>query len=98
MVTLNRKQQIINNLSCIYLCLMTVYTLLREVVVRDKLVGNSLLSYAFFGVGFLLIGAKWLYDRAFFQIRNIWILVGFLVVCVVSTLLNFHFCLIKIFI
>lgn len=91
LITLNRKQQILNTVSCVYLCAIIVYTLLREIVVLDKFIGNPLLSYAFFGIGFLIIGAKWIYDRAFFQIRNIWILIGFLAVCAISSVLNFRF-------
>lgn len=86
-----RKQKLLNETSCIYLCLMVVYTLLREVIVFDGIIGSSLLSYAFFGIGLLLIGARFFFDREYFCVKNIWLLVAFIAVSVLSTLINFRF-------
>lgn len=91
----SNKQQLLNTIISVYLCLMTVYTLLREVVVLERIIGNPILSYAVFGIGILLIGAKWLYDRSFFCVKNIWLLIAFVAVCVISALINFRFDLVS---
>ena len=73
MVTLLKRKS--DTLTCVYLCMLTAYTLLREVVVLNPIMQSELLSIAFFGAGFLLIGFNWLYNRATFQIRNMWLLI-----------------------
>ena len=89
MVTLLKRKS--DTLTCVYLCMLTAYTLLREVVVLNPIMQSELLSIAFFGAGFLLIGFNWLYNRATFQIRNMWLLIGFVAVTTISTLINYKY-------
>ena len=72
----------------IYLCLLTIYAILREVLAIQNLVGSSLITYVFFGLGMLIIAAGFLTDRAPYLRRSLWLPMAIIAVCVISTLAN----------
>lgn len=75
----------------IYLCLLTVYALLREVLAIQNFVGNALITYGFFALGVLIVVAGLLTDAKPYLRRSQWLPMAFLAVCVVSTLLNLRY-------
>lgn len=77
--------------QCVYLCMLTVYTILREVVPLQVLIGSSLLSYGMFGLGLAVAAAGVVVDRSSLKIRNIWLLAAFIGACVLSSVINFRF-------
>lgn len=75
----------------IYLCLLVIYAIFREVLAIQNLVGSSLITYGFFGMGILIIAGGFLTDRAPYLRRSQWLPVAFLVLCVVSTAVNLRY-------
>lgn len=75
----------------IYLCMLTVYALLREVLSIQEIVGSSLITYVFFCVGVLLAAVMVLSDTKAFLRKSQWLPMIFLVTCCVSTIVNRRF-------
>ena len=75
----------------VYLCLLTAYTILREIIPLQAFVGNGLVVAAVFGLGLLtVVGNLWL-DREHATKANLWIFIAFLGASGISTLLNFRY-------
>ena len=75
----------------VYLCLLTAYTILREIIPLQAFVGNGLVVAAVFGLGLLTIAGNFWLDRDHATKANLWIFIAFLGACGVSTLLNFRY-------
>ena len=75
----------------VYLCLLTVYALLREVLAIQPIVGKSVITYVFFCSGVLLVIAMVLCDKSTFHRKHLWLPVVFLVICCISTIVNLRF-------
>lgn len=87
----NSVQRYVNISRYVYLCMLTVYTILREVVPLQNVIGSSLLSYGFFGLGLAVVAAGVAVDRSYLKVRNIWILVAFIGACILSMVINFRY-------
>ena len=75
----------------IYLCLLTVYAILREMLAIQNLVGSSLITYGFFGAGMAIaMGCALVSPKPYIH-RSQWLPLGFLAICVISTGLNLQF-------
>ena len=62
-----------------YLCMLTAYSILREVLAIQNIIGHTLLTYGFFGLGILLITASFLLDRDAFKNTRLILPAAFLV-------------------
>ena len=78
-------------IRCVYLCVLVAYTILREIIPLQTLIGNGLVVAGVFGLGLLLIAANLWLDRDYTTKANLWIFIAFLGVCGISTLLNYQF-------
>jgi len=78
-------------LRCIYLCALVAYTVLREIIPLQIIVGHILFTAAFFGVGILVILADYFLDKAHSVKANVGLLIAFLGVSCFSTLINFKY-------
>ena len=77
----------------VYIALLSVYAILREIVVLSNLIENSLFAYSFFGVGLVILGATFLFDRKYYTVPRIWLLVAFFAIGIVSVLVNIKYAL-----
>lgn len=87
-----------NNLSLItqiYICVILVYSFLREVIPLTDIVGSEILSYGCFLIGLLLILANIIISKSVGAVlrNNYWI--AFWGVCAVSTLINYKYALVS---
>lgn len=80
--------QIVLTAKGVYLCFLTVYALLREVLAIQKIAGSSVITYGFFGVGVLVAAASFICNKKAFFRKSLWLPMVFLVICIVSTLVN----------
>ena len=78
-------------IRCVYLCVLTAYTILREIIPLQSFVGNGLVVAAVFGVGLLMIAASLWLDRDHATKANMGLFIAFLAVCSISTLINFRY-------
>ena len=83
--------KILDRIRSVYLCLLTAYTLLREVIPLGPVIENELIAYFFFGMGLLLIGTTFFVNRDYTSVPKMKTLFLFIVICVVSVLFNFRF-------
>ncbi len=72
----------------IYLCLLVIYTLLREVVILQNIIGHPLLTYGVFAFGLLLIGIDFFGEKLFLKARYCVGLILFLAICIITSLIN----------
>lgn len=91
----NKLNSYLDVVRRIYLCLLTVYTILREVIPLQDFIGNELFAYSFFGIGLLIIGVSFLLNKDYLLKSHIGLLIAFIGVCVITTLVNFRFDLIS---
>jgi len=75
----------------VYLCMLTVYALLREVLAIQGIVGNASVTYGFFVIGVVLAATLFFFERESFLRRSQWLSMAFLAICVVSTFINRSF-------
>ncbi len=76
---------------CAYICMLTAYTILREIIPLQTLVGNGLVVAGIFGLGLLMIAANLWLDGEHATKANVGLFVAFIVACGLSTLVNFRF-------
>ena len=77
----------------VYIALLSVYAILREIVVLSNFIENSLFAYFFFGVGLVILGATFLWNRKYYAVPRIWLLLAFFAIGIVSVLVNFKYAL-----
>ena len=82
------KSQRITVMKGIYLCLLTAYAILREVMIIQRIVGSAFVTYGFFLLGIAIIGLCLLQDHRPYFHRNQWPLYLFLLCCILSTVWN----------
>ena len=75
----------------VYLCVLTVYALLREVLALQEIVGSTFITYGFFAMGVLLVVALVLCDRKAFLRKSQWLPIAFLIICMLSAIVNYQF-------
>lgn len=75
--------------------MLAIYALLREVLPLESLMGSSLLTYGFFGLGILLILWELAVSRDMLKKPNMYILLAFFLIGIISTLINFHYALVS---
>ncbi len=78
-------------IRCVYICALTAYTILREVIPLQAIVGNGLVTAAFFGFGLLIVALNLWLDRDHATKANVGLFIAFLAVCGISTLINFKY-------
>ena len=76
---------------CAYICMLTAYTILREIIPLQTIVGNGLVVAGIFGLGLLMIAANLWLDRDHATKANVGLFIAFIVACGLSTLINFRF-------
>ncbi|MBR2375943.1 MAG: glycosyltransferase [Clostridia bacterium] len=88
---MENKKKYFNVARSVYLCGLMVYSILREVIPLQWLVGNGLVVAGVFGLGFLLIAASLWLDRDHATKANVGLFIAFVGVCGISTLVNFKY-------
>lgn len=78
-------------IRCVYICALTAYTILREVIPLQAIMGHGLVTAAFFGFGLLIVALNFWLDRDHATKANVGLFIAFLVVCGISTLINFKY-------
>lgn len=78
-------------LKQVFICLLAVYAVAREVIVLQDFVGNALVTYGIFCVGMGLVGLDIISSRSFFRARYMGWLLAFLAVSILSALLNYRY-------
>ncbi len=81
----------LDRVRSIYLCLLTIYTLLREVIPLGAVVGNEFVAYFFFAVGLILIGVTFLVNRDYMSVPRMKTLFVFVLISIISMLFNFKY-------
>jgi len=84
-------QKHLHGFRCGYLCALTAYSILREILPIQNIIGHPLLAYAFFAAGFGLIAASILLDRKAYQSRFLLLPAAFLLLCVLSSALHIRY-------
>ncbi len=80
--------QIVLTAKGVYLCFLTVYAILREILAIKDIIGNPVITYGFFGVGILLAAASFLCNKKAFLRKSQWLPMAFLAICIISMLVN----------
>ncbi len=91
---MSKMRGYVDKIRCIYLMILTVYTLMREVIPAQIVVGMSIVTYGIFGLGILVVLASVSVDRDFFRVRNIVWMGLFLAVCIVSSMIHYKYALV----
>ena len=82
------KNHSITAVKGIYLCLLTAYAILREIMIIQNIVGSPLITYGFFGAGMIIIGLEFLRNPRPYFSKGQWLAYLFLFFCVLSTVVN----------
>ena len=85
------KKKYLYLIRSIYLCMLTAYTILREVIPLRFIIGSGVLSYAFFFIGLILVATNIWLDRDHTTKANVGLFIAFIAVCIISTLINFKY-------
>ncbi len=90
------KKKYLYLIRSIYLCMLTAYTILREVIPLQSFEGGikivlEMVAYLFFGGGVLLVVASFWLDRDHATKVNVGLFIAFTAVCIISTLINFKY-------
>ena len=75
----------------VYLCFMVVYMIVREVIPLQFLIDNVLVSVAVFALGFVLVLWDLLTDRDCLKGRPIDFFVAFILISVISSIVNIKY-------
>lgn len=78
-------------IRCIYMAFLTVYTIAREVIPLQYLIGTSIMTYGIFILGMLIIGSSIVIDKQYYKIFNIPAMILFIIVCAVTTIVNYQY-------
>jgi hypothetical protein len=85
------KKVNLSSATLVYLCFMTVYMAVREVLPLNFLIDNTLVSAGIFALGFLLILWDLLTTRNCLNGRSQDLLIVFLAVCCISSVINYQY-------
>ncbi len=80
-----------SSVALVYLCLMTVYMAVREILPLNFLIDSNFVSLAVFAPGFLLIVWDLLTARKCLNGHSQDLLVAFLAVCCISSIINIEY-------
>ncbi len=81
----------VNVIKCVYLCIFTVYLIVREVLALNYFIDNILVSGFFFGTAIIFIGFDILNKKYCFNTRYILFAVIFLVITGISCIVNYKY-------
>lgn len=74
-----------------YLCLVVVYAILREIVPLNFLISSSFVSLGILLIGGLVALLDLLSEKNLLKTKNIYILIGFCVICIASAIINMKY-------
>ena len=87
------RQNVMNRqrFRLVYLCFLAVYMAVREVTPLQFLIDSTILSGIVFASGFSLVLWDLFTERECLRGKEVWLLILFVLVCVVSSLVNIRF-------
>ncbi len=91
---MNKMRGCVEKVRCIYLILLTIYTIMREIIPAQFIVSSNILIYGIFGLGILVILASVMTNRDYLRVRNIMWMGLFLCVCIITSLVHYRYALV----
>lgn len=88
---LKKNKNLIEKLNFAFICVFTVYTILREVIPIKIYVGSSIVSYAAFGMCLVFLIINLLSDKKFFMAKELILFTAFFGATCISVLINRDF-------
>ena len=88
---LKSKEKIFQNISYIFLCILTIYAILREIIPLEHIIGSQILSTAMFFLCLFFLAINIFSNPKHFKFKNSLFFIFFICSAVISILLNFNF-------